>query len=116
LAPPFSAHQGVLHLPKVIELHWWRTVPPIRPINGCPHPCCAWLEKRFGEHPRYHQAVAWMTKYADWILLFSRYAFWFSHHHPRSLWGDEYAGSSVSIFNIIAGAFGPYRWPSIDFT
>ena len=62
----------------------------------------AWLEKRFGRHPRYNQAVDWMSRYADWLLLLSRYAFGFRIIIPAACGAFGMPAVRFSIINIIA--------------
>jgi phosphatidylglycerol lysyltransferase len=104
LAGAFLAHQDLLHLPKVVAIALVANCAAdqayymIARTRGR-----AWLEKRFGQHPHYKQAVTWMTKYADWLLLFSRYAFGFRIIIPAACGAMNMPAMRFSVINIIAG-------------
>ena len=63
----------------------------------------SWLEKRFGNHPHYKRAVDWMSRYADWVLLLSRYAFGFRIIIPAACGALDMPVLRFSIINIVAG-------------
>jgi phosphatidylglycerol lysyltransferase len=104
LAASFLASRGMLHLPLVIV---------IAIVANCAADQAyymvartrgrAWLEKRFGQNPRYQKALDWMSRYADWLLLFSRYAFGFRIVIPAACGALDMPVARFSIINIIAG-------------
>jgi lysylphosphatidylglycerol synthetase-like protein (DUF2156 family)/membrane protein DedA with SNARE-associated domain len=104
LAGAFLAHRGTLHFPLVVA---------IAIVSNCVADQAyymvartrgrAWLEKRFAHHPHYHQAVGWMSRHADWILLFSRYAFGFRIIIPAACGALGMRAVRFFIINIIAG-------------
>jgi phosphatidylglycerol lysyltransferase len=105
LAAALLAHRGILHLPLVIS---------IAVIANCAADQAyymvartrgrAWLDKRFGQHPRYTQGVRWMSRYGDWLLLLSRYAFGFRIIIPAACGAFGMPAWRFTILNIIAGA------------
>jgi lysylphosphatidylglycerol synthetase-like protein (DUF2156 family)/membrane protein DedA with SNARE-associated domain len=104
LAGSFLAHRGIFH--------FWMVVA-VAVVANCAADQAyymvartrgrAWLEKRFGHHPRYKQAVGWMSRYADWLLLLSRYAFGFRIIIPAACGAFGMPAARFSIINIIAG-------------
>jgi phosphatidylglycerol lysyltransferase len=104
LAGALLAHRGILHFPLVVSIAIVANCVAdqayymIARTRGR-----AWLEKRFGRHPRYQQAVGWMSRYADWLLLFSRYAFGFRIIIPAACGALGMRAVRFCIINIIAG-------------
>jgi phosphatidylglycerol lysyltransferase len=104
LAASFLAHRGTLNLPVVILVAIAANCAAdqayylVARTRGR-----AWLEKRFGQHPRYRQAVAWMTRYANWLLLLSRYAFGFRIIIPAACGALGMPVVRFSLINIVAG-------------
>jgi phosphatidylglycerol lysyltransferase len=104
LAAAVLAHKGVLNLPLVMV---------IAVIANCSADQAyymvartrgrVWLERRFGRHPRYQQAVDWMSQYSTWLLLFSRFAFGFRIIIPAACGALGMPALRFSIVNIIAG-------------
>jgi phosphatidylglycerol lysyltransferase len=104
LAAAFLAHRGILHLPMIIL---------VAIVANCAADQAyymvartrgrAWLEKRFGQHHRYQQSVQWMSRHANWILLFSRYAFGFRIIIPAACGALGMPAVRFFIINIIAG-------------
>jgi phosphatidylglycerol lysyltransferase len=104
LAAAFLANRGLMHLPAVIAVAIASNCAAdqayymVARTRGR-----SWLEKRFGHHPRYKQAVDWMSRHADWVLLFSRYAFGFRIIIPAACGALDMPVFRFSIINIIAG-------------
>jgi phosphatidylglycerol lysyltransferase len=104
LAGAFLAHRGILHLPLVLA---------VAIVANCVADQAyymvartrgrAWLERRFGGHPRYSQAVGWMSRYSNWLLLLSRYAFGFRIIIPAACGAFGMPAVRFLIINIIAG-------------
>ncbi len=103
LAGSFLAHRGIFHFSTVLF---------IAIVSNCVADQAyymvartrgrAWLDKRFGRHPRYKQAVSWMSRYADWLLLFSRYAFGFRIIIPAACGAFGMPAVRFSVINIVA--------------
>ncbi len=104
MAAAFLAHRGTLHLPLVMGIAIFANCAAdqayymVARTRGR-----GWLEERFGQHPRYQQAVGWMSRYADWLLLFSRYAFGFRIIIPAACGAFGMPALRFSIINIVAG-------------
>lgn len=104
LAAAFLANRGMMHLPVVIAVALAANCAAdqayymVARTRGR-----SWLEKRFGHHPRYKQAVDWMSRHADWVLLLSRYAFGFRIIIPAACGALDMPIFRFSIINIIAG-------------
>ena len=104
LGAVFLSHRGVLSFPLVIAVAIFANCAAdqvyymVARTRGR-----AWLEKRFGEHPRYQQAIGWMTKYAEWLLLFSRYAVGFRIIIPAACGAFGMAAVRFFFINIVAG-------------
>lgn len=103
LTGTFLAHRGILQLPFVIS-----TAIVANCVANQAYYMVArtrgktWLEKRFGQYPRYNQAVGWMSRHADWILLVSRYAFGFRIIIPAGCGALGMPAARFFIINIIA--------------
>jgi phosphatidylglycerol lysyltransferase len=104
LAASFLASRGVMHMPAVVI---------IAIVANCAADQAyymvartrgrAWLEKRFGRHPHYRRAGDWMSRHADWVLLFSRFAIGFRIIIPAACGALNMPVFRFSIINIIAG-------------
>ncbi len=105
VAAAFLAHRGILHLPLVIlvaiagncaadQVYYFMARTRGR----------TWLEARFGDHPKYRQVVTWMSRYANWLLLLSRFAFGFRIIIPAACGGFGMPIGRFTIINVMAGA------------
>jgi phosphatidylglycerol lysyltransferase len=104
LAASFLANRGAMILPLIIA---------VAIIANCTASQAyymvartrgrAWLEKRFGRNPHYKNAVNWMSRHADWVLLFSRFAFGFRIIIPAACGALDMPVLRFSLINIIAG-------------
>jgi lysylphosphatidylglycerol synthetase-like protein (DUF2156 family) len=104
IAAALLAHRGTLHLYLVIAIAIAANCAAdqayymVSRTRGR-----AWLEKRFGRHPRYAQGVGWMSLHGDWLLILSRYAFGFRILIPAACGALGMPVLRFSILNIIAG-------------
>ncbi len=104
LAGAFLAHRGILNLPLVILIAVVSNCTADQLYYGLARTRgYKWLEARFGEHPRYKGLMARMGRLADWLLLFSRYAFGFRILIPAICGALRMPVLRFSILNIIAG-------------
>jgi phosphatidylglycerol lysyltransferase len=62
-----------------------------------------WLQKRFGEHPRYQKVASLMARRGNWLLLGSRYAFGFRIIIPAACGALDMPPLRFTIINIFAG-------------
>ncbi len=104
LAAAFLAHRGILNLPLVI-------------LVATAANCAAdqayylmarsrgrdWLQTRFGQHPRYPRVVDLMGRYANWLLLGSRFAFGFRIIIPAACGAVGMPALRFTLINLLAG-------------
>jgi phosphatidylglycerol lysyltransferase len=103
LAASYLAHRGIFSLPLVIL---------VAVIANCGADQIyyvlartrgyAWLQKRFGEHPRYQKVVNLMARHGSWLLLGSRYAFGFRIIIPAACGALGMPPLRFTIINILA--------------
>jgi len=62
-----------------------------------------WLQKRFGDHPRYQSVVNLMVRHGNWLLLGSRFAFGFRIIIPAACGALDMPPLRFTILNIFAG-------------
>jgi len=104
LASSFMAHRGYLHLPLVMlvalaancaadQIYYLMARARGR----------AWLEGRFGKHPRYQHTVSLISRHANRLLLFSRFAVGFRIIIPAACGALGMLPMRFSIINLFAG-------------
>ncbi len=64
----------------------------------------AWLQKRFGSHPRYQKVLSLMARHGNWLLLGSRYAVGFRIIIPAACGALDMAPLRFTLINLLAGA------------
>lgn len=105
LAGAFLAHRGILHLPLVILVAIASNCAADQIYYGLARTRgYAWLERRFGDHRRYKELMARMSRFADWLLLASRYAFGFRIIIPAACGALRMPLLRFFVLNLIAGA------------
>ncbi len=105
LAGAFLAHRGILHLPLVILVAVASNCAADQIYYGLARTRgYAWLERRFGDNPRYKRLMAHMGRYADWLLLASRYAFGFRIIIPAACGALRMPPLRFFLLNLVAGA------------
>jgi lysylphosphatidylglycerol synthetase-like protein (DUF2156 family) len=62
----------------------------------------AWLERRFGQHPRYQKVLGLMFRHGNWLLLFSRFAFGFRIIIPATCGALGMPTLRFTLINFIA--------------
>jgi membrane protein DedA with SNARE-associated domain len=104
LVASFMAHRGYLYLPVVMLVALAAKCAAdqiyylVARARGR-----AWLEGRFGNHPRYQRTVSPMSPYANWLLLFSRFAVGFRIIIPAACGALGMSPVRFSIINFFAG-------------
>ncbi len=78
LGAAFLAHRGILYLPLVMLI----AVSANSTANQIYYLMArargrAWLENRFRDNPHFQRVENWMKRYANWMLIGSRFAFGF---------------------------------------
>jgi len=63
----------------------------------------AWLQRRFGKHPRYQKVVDLIKRHGNWLLLGSRYAFGFRIVIPAACGALGMPPLRFTIINVFAG-------------
>jgi phosphatidylglycerol lysyltransferase len=62
----------------------------------------AWLQKRFGDHPRFQKVVNLITRHGNWILFGSRYAFGFRIIIPAACGALNMPTVRFTTINVLA--------------
>ncbi len=104
LVGAYLAHRGYFHLPVVIavaiaantladQIYYFATRTRGR----------AWLERRYGTHPRYARLTASMTRHGSWLLLGSRYAYGFRILIPAACGALGMPPVRFAVLNLLAG-------------
>jgi phosphatidylglycerol lysyltransferase len=105
LAASFMAHRGLMF-----------TLPMVMLVAGAAN-CAAdqlyymlartrgraWLQGRFGKHPRYQKVLDLMKRHGNWLLLGSRYAFGFRIIIPAACGALDMPPLRFTIINLFAG-------------
>ena len=104
LVAAFLAHQGMLDFATVlvvaIAANFFsdQIYYAIARARGL-----AWLEARFGRHRQYNQAVGWMKRHSNWVLLISRYVFGFRIIIPAGCGALGMPFLRFTLINMVSG-------------
>jgi phosphatidylglycerol lysyltransferase len=104
LAAAFLAQRGVFNLPVVLFIAIVANCSAdqiyyaIARAQGL-----GWLEARFGRHKQYSQAVSWMRRHSNWLLLGSRYVFGFRIIIPAACGALRMPPLRFTLLNLVAG-------------
>ncbi len=104
LAGAFLANRGYFHLPVVmlVAIAANCTADQIYYLVARSRGRL-WLERRFGNHPRYRRVLELMSRYSTWLLLCSRYAFGFRIIIPAACGALGMPVLIFSMVNLLAG-------------
>jgi len=104
LAASYLAHRGIFSLPLVIL---------VAVLANCGADQVyyvlarsrgrAWLQGRFGEHPRYQKVMNLMARRGNWLLLGSRFAFGFRIIIPAACGAFDMPPLRFTLINTLAG-------------
>jgi len=101
LAASYMAHLGLFSLPWVIAVAIAANTAAdqvyylMARTRGR-----AWLERRFGQHPRYKKVLGLMSRHGNWLLLFSRFAFGFRIIIPAACGALGMPGLRFTLINL----------------
>lgn len=104
LAGALLAHRGLFHLPVVIAVAVAaNTVADQVYYVLARSRGRAWLERRYGAHPRYQRALDLMTRHGRLLLVASRYAFGFRILIPAACGALGMPLATFLPLNVLAG-------------
>lgn len=105
LAAAFLAHRGYFHLPVVILVAVAaNTVADQAYYLAARARGRAWLERRYGSHPRYGRVLEIMSRRGRWLLLVSRFAYGFRILIPAACGALGMPLAAFTVINVLAGA------------